>query len=80
MVFPIWYKSIDVKLLRAIPFSKAHWGGTWTFLEGTYHHNYIMLTPHFLRILNSILHLEPPFATPSSHILNYLIPPTPHYE
>ncbi len=30
-----------------------------------------------LDILNSILHLEPPCATPSSHILNYLIPPTP---
>ncbi len=56
---------------------KSALGWTWTFLEGTCHHNSIMLTPPYLRILNSILHLEPPCATPSSHILNYLIPPSP---
>ncbi len=32
--------------------------------------------PH-LGILNSILHLEPPCATLSTHISNYLIPSTP---
>ncbi len=58
---------------------QAHWGGgTWTFLGGTYHNNSILLTTPYLHILNSILHLEPQSATPSSHILNYLIPPTPH--
>ncbi len=40
--------------------------------------NSILLTPPpHLHILNSMLHLELPCATPSSHISNYLIPPTP---
>ncbi len=58
-------------LIRAIPFSKAHWGN---FILG-------YLLPQFnfvdLHILNSILHLELHCATPSSHILIYLIHPTP---
>ncbi len=71
-----WYLTIT---MRAIPCQKCAvgGGGSWAFLGGTYHHNSILLTPPYMHILNSILHLEPPCATPSSHILNYLIPPTP---
>ncbi len=59
--------------LRAIPFSK---GGDLNIFGGYLPPQFNYVDPH-LRILNSILHLEPPCATPSSHILNYLIPPTP---
>ncbi len=55
---------------------KSALGGDLNFLGGTYHHNSILLTP-YLHILNSILHLEPLCATPSSNISNYLIPPIP---
>ncbi len=48
----------------------------WGYLPPQF--NFVDPPPH-LHILNSILHLaflELPCATPSSHILNYLIPPT----
>ncbi len=65
-------------------FKSALWGGGGRNLfGGTSPHNSILLTPPppYLHILNSILHLEPPCATPSFHILNYLIPNIPvHYE
>ncbi len=53
-------------LLRAIPFSKVHWWGPELF--GGYlppQFNFVDLPPPYLRILNSILHLETPCATPS---------------
>ncbi len=65
-------------ILRAIPFSKAHWGGPEFF--GGYlppQFNFVEPPPPYMRILNSIIHLETPCATPSSHSLIYLIPPTP---
>ncbi len=66
-----WYN------VRAIPFSKVHWGGTWIFTGGYLPPHFNFVDSPYLLILNSILHLEPPCATSSSNILNYLIPPTP---
>ncbi len=71
---------VEQQLLRAIPFSKVHRGVLNVF--GGYlppKFNFVY-PPPYLCILNSILHLETPCATPSSHILIYLIPPTLHYE
>ncbi len=62
--------------VRAIPFSKAHWG-TQTFLGATYHHNSILLTPpaHFkfnITLRNTLCHPLLPhfdlFTTPALRI------------
>ncbi len=63
--------------LRAIPFSKVHWGRGPELFWGVPATTIQFCLPPYRRILNSILHLETPCATPSSHILIYLIPPIP---
>ncbi len=56
---------------------RTGWGGDMNFFWGYIppQFNYVDSPPPgtYLRILNSILHLEPPCAT--HYILNYLIPP-----
>ncbi len=71
---------VGLVFLRAIRFSNAHWGGGDLNFFGGYLPQFNFVEPPYLRILNSILHLETPCATLSSHILIYLIPPTPELQ
>ncbi len=71
--------SIVCMISKNYSIFKVNQGGTGSFYVDTYHYNSnccTLPTPH-LHILNWILHLESHCATPSSHILNYLIPFTP---
>ncbi len=74
------YAVIYCNLVRAIPFSKSHreGGGPELFWEvpTSVIQNVWLPPPPAHNILNSILHLQPPCTNPSSHISNYLIPPT----
>ncbi len=73
-----WSITHQTGTLGLFHFQKRTGGGDQNLFGGCLppQFNFVDPTPYLLN-LNSILHSEPPCDTPSSHILNYLIPPTP---